>query len=344
MQVPFVRGGAEYLVDALCEQLQARGFDAEAVRIPFQYEEPEDVLTGCLNWRMLDLTRTERGPVDLVIATRFPTYVARHPNKVSYVIHQYRQAYDLYGTDHSNLQSSEAGRALRERVKAIDARVLPESRRLFAYRNSAERLRHNNQLEAEVLHHPPHNQGRFHRAADGDYVLSLGRLNRSKRVDLLLYALAAEPSLRAVVAGDGEELGALRLLARQLGLGERVSFPGRVDDATAVDLYAHAGVVFYAPVDEDYGLGPLEAGLSGKTIVTCTDSGGPLDWVEDGVSGRVVNPSASAIGPALVAVLSDVDSRRRMSEELERRARAVTWDEVIHKLTSTLPAGAPERP
>ena len=73
-------------------------------------------------------------------------------------------------------------------------------------------------------------------------------------------------------------------------------FLGWVDDDTLIRLYAECFAVFYAPVDEDYGLATVEAFQAGKPVVTASDSGGVLEFVEDGVSGCV-----SAPNPALMA-------------------------------------------
>src|SRR5262247_21471 len=95
-QVPFQRGGAEWHTRALHGQLRENGFQADVVQLPFQWDPREEVLRGALAWRLLDLTRVSGAPVDLLIGTRFPSYVARHPNKVVWLFHQFRQAYDLH--------------------------------------------------------------------------------------------------------------------------------------------------------------------------------------------------------------------------------------------------------
>ena len=93
-------------------------------------------------------------------------------------------------------------------------------------------------------------------------MLSVNRLDRAKRIDLLIEAAKREPSLRVVITGDGPDRERLERLAS--GLNGQVEFAGRVDDERLADLYARCLAVYYAPVDEDFGMVPYEAFLSGE--------------------------------------------------------------------------------
>src|SRR6185295_17788608 len=86
-------------------------------------------------WRLLDLSESNGRPIDLVIATKFPTYFVRHPNKVAWLIHQHRAAYELAGTPFSDFAHTEDDVALRERIVALDQSMLAECRHVYA--NSA---------------------------------------------------------------------------------------------------------------------------------------------------------------------------------------------------------------
>ena len=89
---------------------------------------PSTVIRSAAAWRSLDLTEAGGRPVDAVIATRFPTYAVRHANKIVWLIHQYRQAYDQYGTPYSDLTASPVDRRTREVVAEIDKVGLTEAR------------------------------------------------------------------------------------------------------------------------------------------------------------------------------------------------------------------------
>src|SRR2546421_5630618 len=94
-QVPFARGGAEIFADDLVSALRARGHEADLVTVPFKWYPGQRVLSQAFLWRLLDLDEAEGQRIDLVIATKFPSYCIRHPNKIAWVLHQFRQAYEL---------------------------------------------------------------------------------------------------------------------------------------------------------------------------------------------------------------------------------------------------------
>ncbi len=98
-QVPFAHGGAEVLAEQLVDELRARGHEAALVTIPFKWYPGARALREALVWRLVDLEEAQERPVDLVIATKFPSYAVRHPNKVVWLLHQFRQAYELDGTE-----------------------------------------------------------------------------------------------------------------------------------------------------------------------------------------------------------------------------------------------------
>src|SRR4051812_7063672 len=204
-QVPLVHGGAELHVRGLVDELRRRGHRAERVSVPFKWYPKDELLTHAAAWRLVDLSESNGEKIDTVIATKFPTYFVRHPNKVTWLFHQYRAIYDLCGTAYSEFGHTEADVRLRDRLIALDNEVLAESTRLFANaRNTAARLARYNGLTAEPLYHPPPLAGMLTSGAYGDYVLSVGRLEANKRVDLVIAALAhVDSRVRLVIVGDG---------------------------------------------------------------------------------------------------------------------------------------------
>src|SRR4051794_41809091 len=228
-QVPFARGGVEIFTDELVAQLGARGHEADLVTVPFKWYPGERVLTQAFLWRLLDLEEADGRRIDLVVATKFPSYAVRHPNKVVWLLHQFRQAYELDRTELGQFGESAEDRATRRAVQRLDKVALGEARKLFATsRNVAERIKRSTGLEAEGMPHPP--QELPYRAESyDDFVLSVGRLDRAKRHELLLDALAADGSLRCVIVGDGPDRERLEAVAERHGLDGRARFTGRVD-------------------------------------------------------------------------------------------------------------------
>jgi glycosyltransferase involved in cell wall biosynthesis len=112
----------------------------------------------------------------------------------------------------------------------------------------------------------------------------------------------------------------------------RIEFTGRVDDERLADLYARCLAVYYAPVDEDFGMVPYEAFLSEKPVVTTTDAGGPLEIVRDRETGIVVAPEAAALARACVYLAAHTEEAKAWGKAGKSVAERVTWDTCIDAL------------
>jgi len=335
-QVPFERGGTEIFADGLVRALREHGHETELVTVPYKWYPGERVLTQAFLWRLLDLDEAVGGPIDAVIATKFPSYAIRHPRKVVWLLHQFRQAWDLDRTELGQFSESAEDRAIRRKVLELDRVTLGEARKIFTTSSIvAGRLRDSVGLEAEVLAPPPAPLD-FHCDGYEDFILSVNRLDRAKRIDLLIEAAAQAPGLRVVIAGDGPDRDRLEKLARERGLDGRATFTGRIDDAELADLYARCLGVYYAPVNEDYGLVPYEAFLSQKPVLTTTDAGGPLDIVRDRETGLVVAPNVEDLARACVWLREHADEAKSLGRAGQEVARAVTWDSCIERLLAAV--------
>jgi glycosyltransferase involved in cell wall biosynthesis len=336
-QVPFVRGGAELLVRGLVHELTRRGYRAERVSVPFKWYPKEELLAQAAAWRLIDLAESNGERIDAVIATKFPTYFVRHPHKITWLLHQYRAIYDLCGTPYSEFGHAEGDVRLRDRLMALDSAALAESARLFTIgRNTTARLARYNGIASEPLYHPPPLAGRLESGPLGDYVLSVGRLEANKRVDLVIEALAqVDRSVRLIVVGDGPLRAPLEETAARCGVADRVTWTGGVDEPQLIALYAGALAVVFPPFDEDYGYVTLEAFLARKPVVTTMDAGGPLEFVEDGVTGCVADPTPEALAAAIARLARDRRTAQSLGDAGYARARAITWDGVVDRLMAS---------
>jgi glycosyltransferase involved in cell wall biosynthesis len=228
--------------------------------------------------------------------------------------------------------------AVRERLIALDTTMLGESRAIYTIaRTVTARLARYNGLVAETLYHPPRLAERLRSGPAGDYVLSVGRLESVKRVDLVINALAAAPpAIRLYIAGTGTERDRFERLAESLGVGDRVRFLGEIDDETLIELYAGALAVIYPPFDEDFGYVTLEAFLSKKPVITTRDAGEPALFVIDGVNGRVTEPDPAALGAAIADLHSHPEAAARMGQAGYEQARLITWPAAIERLVHGL--------
>ena len=116
-------------------RLRAAGHDARQLRIPFAWEPAHRIVGSYLSFRMLDLEAYDR-----MIAFKFPAYCVSHPEKVVWLFHQFRQAYDLWGTPFQGLPSDEEGKRIRRAIIAADERHLLPCPRVYCNSIAAGRL------------------------------------------------------------------------------------------------------------------------------------------------------------------------------------------------------------
>jgi glycosyltransferase involved in cell wall biosynthesis len=338
-QAPFVTGGAEILVQELRANLDRRGFRVDVAAVPFKWYPVSEIVRQALSWRMLDLTESNGLRVDLLIATKFPTYLARHPRKVAWLFHQHREAYDLFGTPFCSFTDSPEDTRVREAIHTMDTTSLGECREIFTIsRNVADRLRRYNGLPGEPLYPPPHHLGRYRCESFDGFLFYAGRLDPLKRLDLALDAMKRVKSgARLLIAGQGPLEPELKKRIAGLGLEGRVELLGHVPADDLIDLYARCRAAYYAPLNEDYGYVTVEAFLSGKPVLTTTDAGGPLEFVADGETGVVAPPDADAIAEAVDRLFALPEARLRdMGAAGRARVAGITWDGVIDRLTEGL--------
>ncbi len=340
-QVPFVHGGAEIHALALRDQLRQRGYQAELITVPYKWYPREQIMTSVRLWQQLDLSEADGRPIDLLITTKFPSYFAPHANKVLWLIHQFRQIYDLYGTPYSDFDRHDRwDEKFRKQLITMDRDALGQHRRLFSNsRNTAERLQKFNGLTATALYHPPKLFPRYSCRGYGNFLLSVGRLDKLKRVDWLIRALRFCPApLRCLIAGTGPELPKLQELAVECGVADRVEFLGFVDDQRLLELYAECFAVYYAPFDEDYGYVTLEAFFSQKPVLTALDSGGTLEFVEDEHNGFIIDPGNERLLAEKINLLfNDRELCRCLGAAGHAKVKNISWDHVIRELLGQTP-------
>jgi hypothetical protein len=300
-QVPFVYGGGEALAEGLKAACIEAGHQADIVSMPFTREPPAELERQIESWQSLRFERMWVRP-DHVIALKFPAYLAPYPRQSVWLLHQLRDAYEL--ADPSRLQADADFARVTARVRELDRRVLGETA-----------------------------------ARGGLYTIAKNvsrRLEKLKRQDLLIEAMSLTRGRAiAVIAGDGTMRDAYERRIEELGVGSKVKLRGAVSREELLAWYANSLAVFFGPHDEDYGYVALEAMLAARAVITCTDSGGPLEFVRDGDTGLVIEPDAQDLAAAIDRLAADAPSARRLGEGGRERyaALGISWDAVVEKLT-----------
>jgi glycosyltransferase involved in cell wall biosynthesis len=341
VQVPFVRGGAEILADQLLNALRSEGHEAEIVAVPFKWYPAERILDHVLACRLLDVTESTGTPVDRLIGLKFPAYFMPHPHKVLWLLHQHRTAYDLWDHPLGDLIRFPNGAQIRDAIREADGRLLPQARRIFTISgNVSQRLKAFCGIDSIPLYHPPQHAEQFYCAAAGEYLFFPSRLAPLKRQPLVLEALAKTlQPVRVRFAGAAESPAyaeELQSLARRLHVEQRVEWLGPVTEEEKRALYAHALGIIFPPLDEDYGYVTLEAMLAAKPVITCADSGGPLEFVRCGETGLIAQATPEALAEALDTLWADRDQAKAMGEagRAHYESLGISWPMVVQRLLS----------
>lgn len=339
VQVPFIRGGAEILAESLREELKKRGHEADIITIPFKWYPPESILDCMLVARMINVMEVNGEKIDKVIALKFPIYYATHGDKVLWLCHQHRQAYDLWNTDHGDLQSIKNGNEIRKIIHHCDNKFIPESRKIFTIsRTVSNRLIEFNNIEATILYPPPKNLELFKPGPFDDYIFYPSRIDPIKRQILLVRALKyCKTPVRVKLAGEGNKniIKEILAIAKTDDTLSRLDILGYISEEEKIILYSRSLGVYFGPYQEDYGYVTLESFLSKKPVITHPDSGGPLEFV-NGEDGFVVKPDPLEIAAAMDSLYNNRKLAKELGEhgyELMKRLN-IDWDYTVDQLLS----------
>lgn len=335
---PFVSGGAEAMATHLKTNLEIAGHEAEILRLPFQWEPATRIPSQMLMARSLMLQN-----VDHVIALKFPAYLIPHPSKTLWLVHQYRQAYDLFDAGQTNLPEGPAGADIRRVIKNADDECFRGARRIFSISDvTQKRLAKYNGFPSTVLRAPINDPEIFIGGQPQGYVFAGGRVNAAKRQHLLIEAMAtASKSVRLVVAGPPDspaDAARLHETAERLGVLDRVQLDLRFLDRAEYAAYINgAAAVASLPFDEEsFSYVAMEAATAEKALISTTDSGGVLGLAQHGRTGWVASPDAKSLAEALSMVFANPKRTR----DFGAAAKAcwvsynVTWPATVEALLS----------
>ena len=336
--VPFINGGARFIVEWLEEKLLEHGHQVEHYYLPF-VDYPDETLQQMAAFRLIDLTDY----ADRVICFRPPAYAIDHPNKVLWFIHHLRSFYDLWETPYGARSGTQNIEAVKKAVVRFDTQAISEARHV--YTNSqvvSDRLKRFNGLDSEPLYPPIYQPERFSNAGYGDEIVYVCRVEPHKRQELLVEAMAhTTTGVKLRLCGVPSNPGygdTLRARIAELGVEDKVIFEDAwITEAEKAAKLSTALAAAYIPKDEDsYGYPSLEAAHSQKPVITCTDSGGTLELIEDGRNGLLCAPDARALASAMDRLYADRPATERMGQALESRLKElrIDWHRVVEAMTA----------
>ncbi len=332
--VPFIDGGARFIVEWLKQKLLEYGHEVEHIYIPFS-DHPQHLLAQMTAFRTIRIERADR-----VICFRPPAHLLRHPNKVLWFIHHFRGFYDLWGTEIAP-PPTRYNQALRQAIFRADGVAFREARAIFTNsRVVLERLRKFNNVNGTILYPPILDPAIYKNKGYGDEVVYVSRLVPHKRQHLLVEAMAhVKTAVKIRICGvDGGQRYAetLKELARTLGVVDRVLIESRwISDEEKLDIVGRSLALAYFPLDEDsYGYPSLEGAHCRKPLITTADSGGVLEFVAHEQNGFVCEPEAKAIAVVLDRLYNDRKLVERLGIEAYQTIEklAINWNNVIKHL------------
>jgi glycosyltransferase involved in cell wall biosynthesis len=332
---PMAEGGHMVIARELTRALRDAGHDAHVVLTP-QNRFGRQAAAYAATW-LTDLGTSEGRPIDQVISLRYPSYAVQHPRHVCWLNHTMREYYDLWDRFSASLspQGRAKERVRRALIRGADRYLLTRNvSRLFVLSKTVQqRFSMWPSLRSTVLY-PPAPERAYRCEGFSDEFLFVSRLTPLKRADLLVRALATNTGsgLRAVIAGEGEERARLERLASEIGVANRVRFTGALSEGQLVGELARCRAVCFPTYQEDYGFVTVEAFASRKAVVTCSESGGAAELLQDGVNGFVTAPTPDSIASALRALADDASLAERLGSAGYETGAKLTWAETVKEL------------
>ncbi len=320
------------MTDGLCRALNKAGHEAEIITMPFKFFPEEEVEKAMDFYLREDFNSFNGYKVDLMISLQFPAFYAKHQNSSLWLMHQHRAVYELY----NEKKASKELKRLRDKIISLDNEALSSFKRKFSMsKNVSKRALFYNKIKTTPLYHPPFNEEKFFCKEDLGYLFFPSRLEELKRQNLLIEAMKyVKTPVKAIIAGEGGQRKNYEDLIRKLGVEKRVKIIGKVSEEEKILLYARSLGVVFTPFDEDYGYVTLEAMLSKKPVITCKDSGGVLEFVEEGVNGFVSLPNPKEIAKKIDTLYENRDLAKKMGEagfEIYKE-KNISWENVVEAL------------
>lgn len=331
-KVPFNPGGADYHINGLANALKQHGYDTDLIRLPFTaspYACVDELMAFCASQNYTRFNNTE---IDRLISLQFPGYGIQHPDHRIWVMHQHREVYELY----SKQPQGNALSNLKAAVERFDNQAFATAKKLFANsQNVAARMQKYNGMTAKPLYHPPAGADQFYSDEEWGYIFYPSRLETLKRQSLLIQAAQfVKAPVKIIIGGTGPQARHYQAEIEQLQLTDRVRLIGRFSESEKYSLYAHALAVFFGPYDEDYGYITLESMLSGKPVITCTDSGGPLEFITQGETGLICEPEPEQLAAAIDQLWTNKARTRTMGMNAHEAYHqlGISWSTVVQAL------------
>jgi glycosyltransferase involved in cell wall biosynthesis len=361
--VPFAIGGVENLLWGMTTHInQNTKHNCELIKLPSRENNFWDIINSYRNFWKLDLTH-----FDLVISTKYPAWMVTHKNHICYLQHRLRGLYDTYHFTKLPVKFNHNNNLIKTILDFLDrSSKNPDLEKFFYYMDELYHKRLNlpedifrfphpfidnaalsqdkikkfycisntvkkrteyfpEGMTPTVVHHPSFLKKYY--CNEFDYLFTISRLDGPKRISLIIEAMRyVHDDINLIVAGKGPDESYLKILAKD---DNRIKFIGFINDDEVIDYYSNALAVLYVPYEEDYGLITIEAMMSKKPVITCSDSGGTNEFVSHKISGLIANPSPESIADQINYICKNKMEAVKMGEHGYKLVKDITWEGTI---------------
>jgi glycosyltransferase involved in cell wall biosynthesis len=366
--VPFGVGGAEKLWWGMLEFINKHTVhQCELIKIPIIENSFWDLIDAYYSFYTIDLSC-----FDMVITGKYPGWMVEHPNHHVYMLHCLRGFYDCYhlmglpdevATNESKIVNilsklkndnttikevfvllfemkndqsvSEAelcfpGAFIKHLVHFFDRKAMEKVTLFSAISGTVASRKEYFPIGCKVnVIYPPSVLTQF-KNASSEYFFTVSRLDGAKRIEMLVKAyMASNTQIPLKIAGTGP---LSEKIAELIKNDSRVELLGFVSDDTLIEYYSHAYAIIFVPYDEDYGLVTIEAMMCEKPVLSFSDAGGVVEFVEDQVTGLVCEPSVEKLTANIDYIAKNPELCKRMGEAARKKVQNITWANTLGAL------------
>jgi len=321
-----IKGGNQLIAESLARYIKKyTNHEVKTIFTPLKTYPNFSLLKSYLSHRLIDLSN-----YDLVISLKFPSYMIKHNNHICYFAHFYRQFYDLWD------QLPDIGKNLNTKttkqiIKFLDKKALNKTKKVYSYSKFIQARLKDENINSELIYCPPPEEN--FTCNNYDYILSTSILNEErKRISLLIRAMQyIKEDIKLLIVGSGPHEDYLKTLAKN---DKRIIFLGYKSPKELIEIYSNALCTCLVSYKEDYGLVTIESMKSKKPVITCSDSGSPLEFVEHNQTGLIAEPNPKSIANQLLILIKDKQKAKRMGNQAFKKVKDINWKETIKKLVT----------
>ncbi|MFA4952606.1 MAG: glycosyltransferase [Candidatus Pacearchaeota archaeon] len=276
---------------------------------------------------------------DIVILGGFPANLGsiRNKNCVTICYSPTRVFYDLRDHLIRNSNSIDKLKIIIKNIflKKIDFLASQKTKKIFAIsKTSQKRIKKYYKRDSMIIY-PGVDIKKFKTGKYGNYILSVARLVSAKRVDVLVKSMdyIKNKKIKMYIVGDGREKENIKKLASR---NSNIKLIDYANDSELIELYSNCLAVAYIPINEDFGLVPVEAGASGRATIGA-DEGGLRETIINGKTGFLIKKvTPKNIAEKIDYFINNRNFAKKMGENAREHIKKFDWKIILEEFDKNL--------